>query len=63
MDAQMKFLARLKQPFGALLLAPTRRNAAEYKRIATENAITVQAEITAATLNVLIQGVRVLDVL
>ena len=64
MGAQMEFLARLSQPFGALLLRPTRRNAAEYKRIATENPITVQVQwITSATLNRLIQGVRVLDVL
>ena len=64
MNAQMEFLARLRQPFGALLLAPTRRNVAEYKRIATENPISVQVqEITSATLNELIQGVRVLDVL
>ena len=64
MDTQMEFLARLRQPFGALLLAPTRRNMAEYKRIATESLITVQVqEITPATLNRLIQGVRVLDVL
>ena len=62
-DAQMEFLARLSQPFGALLLAPTRRNVAEYRRIATENPITAQVQITPATLSRLIHGVRVLDVL
>ena len=67
MHAQMgayEFLARLKQPFGALLLTSTRRNVAEYRRIATESPITVQVkEITPATLDGLIQCVRVLDVL
>ena len=67
MDSQMpvyQFLARLRQPFGALLLSPTRQHVAEYKRIATESLITVQVEeITSATLDRLIQGVRVLDVL
>ena len=64
MDAQMEFLARLRKPFGALLLVPARRNVAEYRRISTENPITVQVqEITPTTLNRLIQGVRVLDVL
>ena len=64
MDARVEFLARLRQPFGALLLAPTRRNVAEYRRITMENPITVQVqEITSTTLNRLIQGVRVLDVL
>ena len=63
-DAQMAFLARLRQPFGALLLASTRGNVAEYRRVATDSSITVQVkEITSATLNKLIQGVRVLDVL
>ena len=66
-DAQMRvyeFLARLKQPFGALLLTSTRRNVAEYRRVATESLITVQVEeITSATLDVLMQGVRLLDVL
>ena len=64
MGAHMEFLARLKQPCGALLPAPTRRNVAEYRRITTENPITAQVqEITPATLNRLIQDVRVLDVL
>ena len=59
----LQFIARLRQPFGALLLASTRQNAAEYRRIATESVITVQVEITPATLDGLIRGVRVLDVL
>ena len=67
MTAQMRFyqfLARLGQPFGALLLASNSWNVAEYKRIDTENLITVQVkEITSATLDGLIQAVRVLDVL
>ena len=67
MDAQThvsEFLARLRQPFGALLLASNPRNTAEYKRVAAGNLITVQAEeITSATLDGLIHSVRVLDVL
>ena len=64
MNAQMEFLARLRQPFGALLLAPTRRNVAEYRMIATENPIAALVqETTPATLSRLTQGVRVLDVL
>ena len=58
-----EFLARLKQPFGALLLASAGRNVVEYRRIATESLITVQVKITPATLDGLIQCVRVLDVL
>ena len=41
-DAQMEFLTWLSQPFGALLLTPTRQNVAEYRRIATENLIMAQ---------------------
>ena len=67
MDKQTRvyqLLARLRQPFGALLLTPTRRNVDEYRRIATESLITVQVkEITSAMLDGLIQSVRVLDVL
>ena len=59
----LQFIARLRQPFGALLFTSTRQNAAEYRRIATESVITVQVEITPATLDGLIRGVRVLDVL
>ena len=55
----LQFIARLQQPFGALLLESNQRN--EYTRIATESVITVQ--ITPTTLDELIQGVQVLDVL
>ncbi|KAF8437535.1 hypothetical protein L210DRAFT_3545959 [Boletus edulis BED1] len=59
----LRMLARLSQPFSALLLTPS-GNVAAYKRVATERAITVQVEgITPAVLNKLIEGVSVLDVL
>ncbi|KAF8126554.1 hypothetical protein EV363DRAFT_1347847 [Boletus edulis] len=58
-----RMLARLSQPFSALLLTPS-GNVAAYRRVATERAITVQVEeITPAVLNKLIEGVFVLDVL
>ncbi|KAF8119879.1 hypothetical protein EV363DRAFT_1378598 [Boletus edulis] len=59
----LRMLARLSQPFSALLLTPS-GNVAAYRRVATERAITVQVEgITPAMLNKLIEGVSVLDVL
>ncbi|KAF8437549.1 hypothetical protein L210DRAFT_3546050 [Boletus edulis BED1] len=59
----LRLLARLSQPFGALLLTPS-SNIAAYRRVATERAITVQVEeITPAVLNKLIESVSVLDVL
>ena len=59
-----RFITRLRHPFGALLLTPTRRNVEEYKRVAAESLITVQVgEMTSATLEGLMQGVRMLDVL
>ncbi|KAF8129238.1 hypothetical protein EV363DRAFT_1432643 [Boletus edulis] len=59
----LRLLARLSQPFGALLLTPS-SNVAAYRRVATERAITVQVEeITPAVLNKLIESVSVLDVL
>ncbi|KAG6375851.1 hypothetical protein JVT61DRAFT_2710 [Boletus reticuloceps] len=59
----LRMLARLSQPFSALLLTPS-GNVAAYRRVATERAITVQVEeITPAVLNKLIEGVSVLDVL
>ncbi|KAF8129301.1 hypothetical protein EV363DRAFT_1338600 [Boletus edulis] len=59
----LHMLARLSQPFGALLLTPS-SNVAAYRRVATESAITVQVEeITPAVLNKLIEGISVLDVL
>ena len=60
----LRFIARLRQPFGAMLLTATRRNIDEYKRIATERLIRVQVEeITQAILDRLIDSVRILDVL
>ena len=66
-DKQMRALqviARLRQPFGALLLTPNLSNVAAYRRVATESLITVQVEeITPAILNKLVDSVRTLDVL
>ena len=66
-DKQMlalRVLARLRRPFGALLLAPSSGSVAAYKRVAPESLITVQVEeITPAILDKLIDSVRVLDVL
>ena len=67
MDKQMRALqviARLRQPFGALLLTPNLGNVAAYRRVAAESLITVQVEeITPTILNKLIDSVRTLDVL
>ena len=66
-DKQMlalQVLARLRQPFGALLLTSSSGNVAAYRRVAPESLITVQVEkITPAILERLIDCVRVLDVL
>ena len=66
-DKQMRALqviARLRQPFGALLLTPNLSNVAAYRRVAAESLITVQVEeITPAILNELVDSVRTLDVL
>ena len=60
----LQFIARLRQPFGALLLTPTRRNIDEYRRVASESLIKVQVkEITSEILEKLIYSVRMLDVL
>ena len=60
----LQFITRLRQPFGALLLTPIRRNVEEYRRISAESLITVQVkEITPAILERLVHGVRMLDVL
>ena len=60
----LRLLARLRQPFGALLLTPTRQHIQEYRRVASGGLITVQVEvITSVTLDNLINSVRVLDVL
>ena len=66
-DKQMlalRVIARLRQPFGALLLTPSSGNVAAYRRVAPESLITVQVEeITPAILDKLMDSVRVLDVL
>ncbi|KAF8552632.1 hypothetical protein OG21DRAFT_1511290 [Imleria badia] len=60
----LQVIARLRQPFGALLLTPDPVNVAAYGRVASESLITVQVEeITLTILNKLIDSVRVLDVL
>ncbi|KAG9310464.1 hypothetical protein JVU11DRAFT_9607 [Chiua virens] len=58
----LQFLARLRQPFGGLLLAPTRRNMNEYRRVAAEGVIRVQIR-TDAPLDELVANVCTLDVL
>ena len=66
-EKQMRILqlvARLRQPFGALLLTPTRQHVEEYRRVAAESLITVQIqEITPTIVNNLVRSVRMLDVL
>ncbi|KAF8552625.1 hypothetical protein OG21DRAFT_105056 [Imleria badia] len=60
----LQVIARLRQPFGALLLTPNPGNVAAYRRVASESLITVQVEeITPTILSKLIDSVRVLDVL
>ena len=57
-------IARLRQPFGALLLTPNPDKVAAYRRVPSESLIMVQVEeITPAMLNKLVDSVRVLDVL
>ena len=67
MEVQMQALqviARLRQPFGALLLTPHFRNVAAYRRVATENVITVWVEeIMPTILDKLVKSARTLDVL
>ena len=58
----LRLIARLRQPFGALLFTPNRQNVAEYRRVAPESMITVQVQED-IPLNVLIDSVRLLDVL
>ena len=59
-----RVLARLRQPFGALLLTPSSGNVAAHRRVAADSLITVRVEeITPAILDKLIDSVRVLDVL
>jgi hypothetical protein len=60
----LQFLARLRQPFGALLLTPAPDDATAYRRVAAECKITVQVnEATPAILDKLVDSVRILDVL
>ncbi|KAF8546461.1 hypothetical protein OG21DRAFT_1119921 [Imleria badia] len=60
----LQVIARLRQPFGALLLTPSVGHVSAYKRVAAESLITVQVqEITPTILDKLIDDVRVLDVL
>ena len=60
----LRVIARLRQPFGALLLTPNVGNVAAYRRVAAESLITVQVgKITPAVLKKLVNSVRVLDVL
>ena len=57
-------IARLKLPFGALLLTRHRGEIYAYRRVAVETLITVQVqEITPAVLKKLVSSVQVLDVL
>ena len=67
MDKQtraLQFFARLRQPFGALLLTQTRQNFDEYRRVAAESLITVRVkEFTPEILNKLMDNVKTLDVL
>ena len=60
----LQVIARLRQPFGALLLTPNTGHVAAYRRVAAESLIIVQVEdITPALLNKLVESIRVLDVL
>ena len=60
----IQVIARLRQPFGALLLTPHLGNVAAYRRVAAENVITVQVgSITQTKLDKLVDSVRTLDVL
>ena len=60
----LQLIARLKQPFGALLLAPDLGDVRAYRRVAAESLITVKVEeITPALLDKLMVSVRTLDVL
>ena len=48
----LQVIARLRQPFGALLLTPNLSDVAAYRRVATESLITVRVgEVTPMILN------------
>ena len=59
-----RFVARLRQPFGALLvtLASTGRRAVDYKRVAADSTITVQFQEN-VSLGDILDNVRTIDVL
>ncbi|KAF8128900.1 hypothetical protein EV363DRAFT_1264632 [Boletus edulis] len=58
----LRSMARLGQPFGALLFTPTRENVAEYRRVASESVITVRVQEDTPP-QVLMACVQTLDVL
>ena len=60
----LRLIARLRQPFGALLLSATsrRRRTVVYKRVAVDSLITVQLRQN-VSLSDIMENVRVLDVL
>ena len=57
-----RLIARLKQPFGALLLTPVRQHVAEYRRVAAGSEITVQV-LEDMPWETLTESIRILDVL
>ena len=60
----LQMIARLKQPFGALLLAEDPGKVAAYRRVAPETLITAMLEeVTPTVLKELMSSVSVLDVL
>ena len=60
----LQVIARLRQPFGGLLLTPDSSNVAAYRRVAADSLITARVEeITPTILNKLVDSVRTLDVL
>ena len=58
----LSFISRLRKPFGALLLTPTRQNVSEYRRVATDSLIRVEIQKD-ASLEMLIDNSQALDVL
>ncbi|KAF8431304.1 hypothetical protein L210DRAFT_3764262 [Boletus edulis BED1] len=60
--AALQLIARLRQPFGALLLTPMRQDVVGYRRVASESLITVQVQED-TPLDDLIDSIRILDVL
>ena len=58
----LQLIARLRQPFGALLFTPIRQNVEEYRRVAAETTITVRIQ-EETPLETLIDSVQILDVL